>query len=428
MTYDRPLPGISAGRLGQTGIKSQTVDELSDRIKAALAAAPELSKVAVRGELQNFKRHSSGHAYFTLVGKQSRISAVLFRSYASGVLDWPEDGDEVMVTGSVDLYPKAGVYQLYATRILPIGHGAQSRAKEELRAKLEREGLFDIRRKRPLPRYPSKVAIITSPTGAALQDILKVSENRSPFVDIVIIPATVQGVEAPAQVSRALALAGRLRGVQCVVLARGGGAKDDLSPFDDERLVRAVRGCPLPVVTGVGHQTDSSLADLAADASLPTPSAAAERIFPDCGEIRGILSHELDALISGVTRTHESFSNLLARRRERLTRFACSRIAETEKLLETASRVMSISIKGIIQTNEETIASHATALNALSPLAVLGRGYAICRDSGGAALRSVKTIKPGDLLSIQLNDGDIDARAVNIQRRESFELSRLPDE
>jgi exodeoxyribonuclease VII large subunit len=394
--------------------KAITVDGLSELIRALLAGTPELRNVAVRGELQNFKRHNSGHVYFTLAGNESRLSCVLFRSHAAGILDWPQDGDEVIVTGSVEVYPKGGAYQLYATRMLPLGSGAQSRAREELRARLEKEGLFDPRHKRPLPKYPSKVAVVTSPTGAAVQDILKVSANRAPFIDIVIVPATVQGVDAPEEVSRALSLCGRLAGISCVILARGGGSKDDLSPFDDERIIRAVRSCPIPVVTGVGHETDSSLADMAADASLPTPSAAAERVFPDAREITRRLLHSRDILKSGARRILTRFQNSLERQEERINRFAEARIGEAEKFLDGASKELFMRAKGSIERNERALSSAAMALDAFSPLAVLGRGYAICRSADGSAVRSASALASGDLLDVRFRDGSVGATVESV--------------
>lgn len=391
-----------------------TVDELTDIVKLAITSIPELRNVAVRGELQNFKRHSSGHVYFTLAGKESRISGVLFRSHAGAVIDWPEDGDEVVITGGVDVYPKGGAYQLYATRILPIGLGALSRAKEELRAALEREGLFDARHKRPFPEYPTKVAVVTSPTGAAVQDILKVSARRSPFIDIVIVPAIVQGVDAPQQVARALSLCGRVEGVSCVIVARGGGSKDDLSPFDDERVVRAIRSCPLPVATGVGHQTDSSLADLAADAALPTPSAAAEMVFPDAGELRRRLSHMGALLSTDVARVCENYENALFRREERLKNLVGSSLEKSEKYLETSKRELSIRITGAIERGWALLLSSSASLDALSPLSVMGRGYSICRDESGVTLKSVKSLKTGDVVSIRFRDGTADAAITGV--------------
>jgi exodeoxyribonuclease VII large subunit len=311
----------------------------------------------------------------------------------------------VVATGSVESYPKGGAYQLYATRILPLGVGAQSRAREALRAALEREGLFDPRHKRPLPKYPAKVAVVTSPTGAAIQDILKVSANRAPFVDIVIVPAVVQGVDAPAEVARALGLCGRLEGIGCVILARGGGAKDDLSTFDDERIVRAVRNCPVPVVTGVGHQTDISLADMAADAALPTPSAAAERVFPDSAEIARRLAHTRDLLASGMHRKLLGAENLLERREERINRLMGAGLDGSWKLLDDLARELSAMMGSAIERNENALSSASAALDAFSPLAVLGRGYALCRDARGTAVRAAATLSQGDLLSVRFKDG-----------------------
>jgi exodeoxyribonuclease VII large subunit len=387
----------------------QTVDELSLSIKNVINASSFLRNIAVRGEIQNFKKHSSGHVYFTLMGEESRINAVLFRSHTAAIISWPRDGDEVMAAGSVDVYAKGGTYQLYATRIMPIGLGAQKRAREELKAALEREGLFDVRHKRPLPKYPSKVAVVTSPTGAALRDILEVSLKRAPFVDIVLIPATVQGADAPSQVIGALALAGAMRGVDCVILARGGGARDDLSPFDDERIVRAVRSCPLPVVTGVGHQIDTSLADLAADAALPTPSAAAERVFPDSGEILQKLSGARDLIASYSLSGGDRFAALLDNRTDRLVRAVGEYLSEGELALDAAFREIGRSCGASFERNESLLASAAAALDALSPLAVLSRGYSICRNSLGQVVKSADKISPGDRVTIQFHEGSAEA-------------------
>jgi len=387
----------------------QTVDELSGNIRAVITGSALMRGLAVRGEVQNFKLHGSGHVYFTLAGRESRIAAVMFRSNASKIVSWPAEGDEVIVTGNIDVYPKGGTYQLYATRIMPLGLGAQQRAREELRAALEREGLFDIRHKRPIPKCPSKVAVVTSPTGAALQDILEVSMKRAPFIDIVLIPATVQGVDAPPQVSRALAMAGHLADVQCVIVARGGGAKDDLSPFDDELIVRAVRSCPLPVVTGVGHQIDSSLADLAADMALPTPSAAAEAVFPDRREMTLLLISRENLVRSQTERAIERSDTMLAQIDERLALDIKELFAEHEKFLTRTLRDIMKHTLSSAKREEAFLASASAALHALSPLAVLGRGFSICRDTEGRAIRNSAAVKPGDQISIQFHSGSAEA-------------------
>lgn len=396
-----------------------TVDELSAEIKGILTASPALRNMAVRGEIQNFKRHSSGHVYFTLIGRDSRIAAVMFRSHAGNVLAWPEDGDEVVVTGSVDVYPKGGAYQLYVSRILPIGLGAQSRAKEALRRTLEGEGLFDLRHKRPLPRYPRKVAIVTSPTGAALQDILKVSLGRAPFVDIVLVPAVVQGVDAPPRIAHALAAAGARTDAECVILARGGGARDDLSPFDDERVVRAIRSCPLPVVTGVGHQTDSSLADLAADISLPTPSAAAERVFPDSAEIEALLAHRRNMLFASCVHRLQRSGEWVQNIGRRMHHALRSNLDDREKTLERSRTTLFSSMAHTLELAEGNLAALAARLDALSPLSVLSRGYAICKDTSGRVVRSVAALSPAAGIEVCFKDGSLDAKVVALHPHET---------
>ena len=412
------MPRLSFGSALTTAApKTQTVDELSDRIRLAITSVPELRNVAVRGELQSLKRHSSGHVYFTLVGKDSRISSVLFRSHAGSVLMWPQDGDEVLVVGSVEVYAKSGAYQLYASRMMPIGIGAQSRAREELSAALEREGLFDVRIKRLLPKYPTRVAVVTSPTGAALQDILKVSHTRSPYVDLILVPATVQGLEAPPQIARALALAGAVDGVSCVILARGGGAKDDLSPFDDEMVVRAVRACRVPVAVGVGHQTDSSLADRAADLSLPTPSAAAERVFPDSKEIHGHLSHSMSKLKTHINNAHLSNSIRLDRLRDRSNASIKSLFSESERVLDASAALLSHRVNTKIDRETAMISSIASILDNLSPLKVLSRGYSICRDSNGEVVRRAGDLHADQVITVQLHDGSIESVVKSISVR-----------
>ncbi|MDR1137586.1 MAG: exodeoxyribonuclease VII large subunit, partial [Synergistaceae bacterium] len=394
------------GRIGNNSASPiQTVDELSSTIKAVINGSSLLRNVAVRGEIQNFKRHGSGHVYFTIAGSESKIASVLFRSNAAVVTSWPQDGDEALVTGSVDVYPKGGTYQLYATHIMPIGLGAQQRAKEALRAALEREGLFDIRHKRVPPKYPSKVAVITSPTGAAIRDILEVSSKRAPFIDILLIPATVQGFEAPAQVARALSTAGRLDEIQCVILARGGGAKDDLSPFDDERIARAVRGCPVPVITGVGHQIDSSLADLAADLALPTPSAAAEAVFPDMREILETLFSYHDKIRSSSLRKLEISTASMEKNHDKLKREMKLILAEKENCLFDSTREIKRWFVNSIERRESFLSQAASTLDALSPLSVLGRGFSICRDASGQVIKNSSSLKTGDRVSIRFYEG-----------------------
>nr|HPJ48498.1 exodeoxyribonuclease VII large subunit [Synergistales bacterium] len=231
-----------------------TVDELTRYISLLFEESETLSSLQVRGTLSGFKRHSSGHVYFTLLGEESRISCALFRSDAGRIPLWPADGDEVLVTGKAGVYGPRGAYQIYARTIRPLGEAAQTRAKKELMERLKREGLFEPALKRRLPPLPLRVALVTSPTGAAVRDVVKVARERFPLCRLLVVPTVVQGATAVEEIARGLVRAGSIPEVEAVMLVRGGGSRDDLNPFDEEEVVRAVRSCPVPVVTGLGHQ------------------------------------------------------------------------------------------------------------------------------------------------------------------------------
>ncbi|MEG1825125.1 MAG: exodeoxyribonuclease VII large subunit [Cloacibacillus sp.] len=388
-----------------------TVDEMTATLKAALMREPALQNLSVRGELLGFKMHTSGHAYFTLIGENSRVSCVLFRSYAGSVLVWPKDGDEVLVRGKIDVYGARGSYQVYATTLLPLGAGAKARAKEALRAKLEGEGLFDVRLKRPLPRYPQRIAVITSQTGAALQDVLKLHSLRYPCAELVIIPSLMQGLEAAEEIVRAFERARRLADLSAVMLVRGGGSRDDLDTFDNEFVVRAIRLSPVPVITGLGHQIDSTLADMAADAAAPTPSGAAERLFPDGAALASgiknagqIMRRRLENRICNMDK---NFLSIKDRLYNAVARGVIQPAAQTANRAEA---LLLASVRKKTADEERRLASFAARLENLSPLALLSKGYSICQDADGRLIRSAAALAPGQDIRIIMNGGE--ARAV----------------
>jgi exodeoxyribonuclease VII large subunit len=387
-----------------------TVDEATDRIRLAVCSAPELKDLAVRGELLGFKRHTSGHVYFTILGKESRISCVMFRSNAASVITWPRDGDEVLVRGRIDVYGAYGSYQLYASALLPIGAGAKARAKEMLRLSLEKEGVFDVRAKRPLPRFPEKVAVLTSPTGAALQDVIKISSLRYPCAKLVVVPSLMQGVGAAEEIARGFARCAAMKDLDLVMLVRGGGSRDDLDVFDQEQVVRALRSCPVPVVTGLGHQIDSTLCDLAADAFAPTPSGAAERVFPDRRELLLYISGAMRSMQVSVNSRIERLSAESEEIRERLAfgieRFA---VAPASDSVENAYASMTSNVTQRLKDAGARLAQTAAALQSASPLAVLARGYSFCTRPGGEPVRDAASLKDGDLLNIRMRDGSVSA-------------------
>lgn len=384
-----------------------TVDELNQRVQLVLQSDPVLENLSVTGEILDFKVHRTGHAYFTLVGKETRLACVMFRSHAGQLPEWPQTGDLVVVEGSVSVYLARGAYQLYARRLTPAGQGAQSRAKEELRRRLEQEGLFDPRHKRSLPKYPESVVILTSPTGAAIKDVLRVSRGRFPACRIRVIPCNVQGEDAALEIVRAFSRAAREPGADLVLLVRGGGSRDDLNPFDDESVVRAVRSCPVPVVTGLGHEIDSTLSDLAADAASPTPSAAAERVFPDrkavLSEIsalgrraRGGMLHRLDERIWSVERSRTRLSSLAERR-----------VSDVETGLDSFFENLGRGIDDRIDLEAHRLHSISSTLGALSPSRVLSRGFITCETPDGLPVVSASTVEKDDRLRLVFMDGRV---------------------
>ncbi len=383
-----------------------TVDELTGTIRKAIFSCGELQNVSVCGELMGFKKHTSGHSYFTILGKESRIACVLFRSNASSVLTWPKDGDEVMVRGSVDVYGARGSYQMYASNLLPIGAGAKARAKEMLKNKLAQEGLFDPALKRPIPFFPNRVAVITSPTGAALQDVIKISSMRYPSADIIVIPSLMQGFAAEEEISYAFSSLAKVKNLSLAILARGGGSRDDLDIFDSESVVRAVRMSPVPVITGLGHQIDFTLADMAADASAPTPSGAAERVFPDSRDLLSQLDTIKDSCAYKLDFRISKISDYISLSRDRMSLLCLkNKIVPSLDFTKNAALGMRRSISHKIDIESASLSSHAASLNGASPLNILAKGYSICQDEEGNMIKSTADLKCGGIISIRMRDG-----------------------
>jgi exodeoxyribonuclease VII large subunit len=398
-------PGLKKGPV--------TVDELTARISALFLQDPLLQSAVVRGEVAELKKHSSGHVYFTLVGEGSRIYCALFKNYVPYVPKWPMSGDEVLAEGSVSLYAPRGSYQLIVRRMTPIGRGAAERARLELELRLEKEGIFDPRLKRPLPPYPQKVAVVTSPTGAALRDVLAVAGSRLPSCELVIVPVQVQGYEAPDEIAAGLAAAAKVKDAECVMLVRGGGSRDDLTPFDDERVVRAVRSCPLPVITGVGHEIDETLSDKAADARAPTPSAAAERLFPDRSSLLAGLSQKRRILSSLIEGELNSFGKDLASRLEKARRALEGNIAACGSALGLSASKLGASADRALFAGAERLAVLGASLNSLSPLKVFDRGYSLC-EKEGQPVKSASALSKGDQITLRFADGSAEAEVTGV--------------
>jgi exodeoxyribonuclease VII large subunit len=379
----------------------------------------EVGRVLVVGEISNLRRAPSGHCYFTLKDDQAQLRAALFRSAAVRLPFDPEDGLEVVVEAEVTLYAARGDVQLIVRQMEPRGQGALQLAFEQLRARLETEGLFDPAGKRELPPWPRRVGVVTSPSGAAIRDVIEVSGRRMPATPLLIAPARVQGDGAEEEIAAALAALGRVSDVDVILLVRGGGSLEDLRPFNTERVARAIVACRVPVVAGVGHEVDVTIADLAADARAPTPSAAAALVLADCSEWRG-RTRSLARRLGLAARAR------LARAGRRLDQLAGglrahapgARLAARRARLGTLSRALEREGAHAVARRRERLAALAAHLDALSPLAVLGRGYAIARLPSGEVLRRAADAAPGDAFTLRLGEGELDAAVTRVRRRD----------
>ena len=388
-----------------------TVTELTQRVRARLQADPRLSAVAVAGELTGFKRHSgSGHLYFALKDARSRLACVMWRDRAERLEFEPRDGMQVVATGYVDVYPPGGVYQLYVQALYPVGLGLWYARLRALYERLAREGLFDAARKRPLPRWPRAVGVVTSPDGAALRDIVAVVRRRSPGTPLYIYPARVQGAGAAERVVRGLQCLARVEGIEVIIVARGGGAADELWTFNDEGIVRAIARCPVPVSSAVGHETDVTLADLAADQRAPTPSAAAEMAVPDEEQAAQHLQRLRERLARAALRHLQQARRRLQQRRDHwaLTRPQRWLAVYRQQLDEQTLRLRAFASEHLQRARLAWVELSAR-LSGADPLAVLQRGYALAVDPvSGRPLRRLEQVRVGQALRVELWDGQLD--------------------
>ncbi|MDR3607379.1 MAG: exodeoxyribonuclease VII large subunit [Oligoflexia bacterium] len=393
--------------------KHWTVSELTSRIRGVLE--PAFKQVWVQGELSNCRPAASGHVYFSLKDENASISVAIFGWGKSGAGKRGfelKDGLQVLCRGKLSIYPPRGGYQLIAEQVEPLGAGALQIAFEQLKEKLAAEGLFDPRRKRPLPTYPRSIAVITSPSGAAIQDMLNILRRRAPHIRVVVIPALVQGDDAPRHLIRGVEAANRLSLGEIIVLARGGGSMEDLWCFNDEPLARAIAASRLPVISAVGHEIDFTISDFVADLRAPTPSAAAEIISGAWVDVAARI-HEANArLVSAIRRD-------IAHRLQVLQHVAARVVGPRDRLREQAQRCDELAmrleraIRARLERRSAGLEHLAGKLDALSPLRVLERGYALVREDGdGAVVRSASQIKTGQKLQVTFHDGNRTVQAV----------------
>ena len=389
-----------------TGREALTVSELNARIKGLIESDPALGSVCVRGELSNYKIYPSGHHYFTLKDAESSLRCVMFRSAASKLRFRPESGMGVTVCGRVSVYPRDGAYQLYCEELIPEGAGDLQLAYEQLKERLRREGLFDPAHKKPIPRYPERIAVITSSAGAAVHDIIRVLRKRWSVAKVLLLPVRVQGVEAPPEIVGAIRYANRHRLADLIITGRGGGSIEDLWAFNDERVARAIYESELPVISAVGHEPDVTIADFVADLRAATPSNAAELAVPDMSELR-------EALSAARARLDQAVNRRLSERRKGLEELASRRVMQSptgfidQRRLELDSIRLRLDAAATARLGRERqeFSRLAAKLDALSPLKVLGRGYSIALDAGGRAVKDAGRLSPGERLELRFSKG-----------------------
>lgn len=386
-----------------------SVTQINEYIKGLLDRDGLLSGVFVRGELSNYKMYPSGHHYFSLKDESGAIRCVMFRREASRLRFRPENGMKAVAFGRVAVFPRDGQYQLYCSDLTPDGVGDLHVAFEQLKEKLYREGLFDPAHKRPIPRYPEKIALVTSSAGAAVRDMLRILEARYPLAKVVLLPVRVQGAEAPGEIASAIRYASAHRVADLLITGRGGGSMEDLWCFNDEGVARAIYDCEIPVISAVGHEPDVTISDFVADLRAATPSNAAELAVPDQNELYANLAYLEDKLMG-------SMEDKLALARRALDRMAASRalqdpvnyIQDRRLLLDYQANRLSHGLTRAMAGERERFARLAAALDALSPLKVLGRGYALTRTPGGGVVASVEDVAAGDRITVRLADGELD--------------------
>lgn len=386
-----------------------TVSDLTKYIKSIFDQDARLISVFVKGEISNFKSHYSGHCYFTLKDAGSQIKGVMFRSRAQFLKFEPRDGMKIVAAGQITVFERDGQYQLYAEQLIPDGIGELSIAFNQLKEKLASEGLFDDSRKKKLSLLPKAIGIVTSPTGAALRDIITVAKRRHPGIPLTLYPVQVQGTEAPGQIVRAIREFNRLKSVDVIIVGRGGGSIEELWAFNDEQVVRTIASSYIPIVSAVGHQTDYTLADFAADCRAATPSQAAEIVVPDVYELKRYIN-TLQTMLENNMRLY------IKQRRQAVCQLRDNKVftqpekmfADKRQLIDSYMERLEQSVRKVLVAKQHVLKINAEKLAVLNPLAVLSRGYSLVRTLEGQVVTNTNQVAPEQPLEIILHQGQLE--------------------
>ena len=395
-----------------------TVSDVNRIIKQMIEMHSEFYNIQLRGEVSNFRRYASGHCYFTLKDKNSVIKAVMFRGRVAELKFSPKDGDQVLTIGRIGVYERDGIYQLYVDIMIASGAGDLMVAYEKLKQKLEQEGLFSSARKREIPAQPQKIGIITSQSGAAIHDIITVSKRRSPGVKLVFFPVKVQGEDAGLEIVKAINFMNKHKLADVLIVGRGGGSIEDLWAFNEERVVRAIASSEIPVVTAIGHETDFTLADFAADRRAATPSQAAEIVVPNVWELIRHLEQLNQRNIRAVTALVErNESKILEISNSLVFKEPDRWLADKKIAVDNCLNRIFLSMNRIQQEFEHKYALLVTRLDASSPLNIMSRGYSIARKADGTIIKTIDAINIGESIETVTKDGFILSAVTDVKRR-----------
>ena len=397
--------------------EARTVSWLNDYIKLLLEDEVILQDILVVGEISNFKRHSTGHFYFTLKDEKSEIRAVMFKSYASRVKFNVNNGMRVIIHARIGVFQSAGTYQLYVDSIEPDGIGALHLAYEQLKEKLFKEGLFDEEHKKTIPKYPKRIGVITSPTGAAIRDIINIYSRRYPVAKLILYPSLVQGENAPIELISGIEYFNITESVDVIIIGRGGGSIEDLWAFNDENLARVIYNSKIPIISAVGHEIDFTICDFVADLRAPTPSSAAELATPSLTEISAKIcdynNRFLQAILSNIDDARGKLENLSNARVFNKPKF----LFDSQKMhLASLENELNNNFNGVVIKSKSLFAEKVAKLNALNPLSVLSRGYSVAYNENNEVIKSIEQINEDNNITIKFFDGRINARVISKEK------------
>ena len=391
------------------------VSQINEYLKLRFEEDEFLSAVFIRGEISNYKLYPSGHHYFSLKDANGSIRCVMFKGNAFRLRFRPENGMKVIAFGRISVFPRDGAYQLYCADMTPDGIGDLHVAFEQLKAKLQAQGLFSLERKKPLPKYPHRIAIITSSAGAALRDMLRILRKRYPLCEVKLLAVRVQGEEAPGEIAAAIRYANQYRVADLIITGRGGGSIEDLWAFNDERVAHAIAESEIPVISAVGHEPDVTISDFVADLRAATPSNAAELAVPDQSELRQQLDAKRSLLLTlmqkKLKQERQAVSALAA---ARSLRSPINYLNDQRLRLDYTHRRLGAASTKLLNKNREQFVRLTAKLDAMSPLKVLGRGYSVTLNEKGQLVKSVKAVKRGESLTVQMSDGKLTAQVQEV--------------